>query len=250
MSASVALDQKGVFGPAVTLLFQPPINEASLNEASKLLKTNYLHLSIDHIKASHRREFCAFLLQRFEQQKPVTPALIIKTGFFQKMQCKQISPLHDRVKNILVPAMLLQYAPTVPAAGNTYPNQDNINEWLTCFLESYQSQDQLENHCNYHEKFGNNPEIKSERERIGYALYTAFQFGGLTQKDLNSLLKGTGSDPHEYLSQADHPDVVEDFANQYLKFFALAQECSEILSEIVRSSLDTSFRQKMFPKAS
>lgn len=247
MSSYVAFDEMGVFGPAVTLLFQPPITEEGLNGATKLLKTNYCGLSIAHVKATHRQEFCAYLLKRMEQQKPITPVKITKTGFFEKMQCTQLSPLHDRVKSILLPSMLNQAKPFVPSATETYPHQDKINEWLTCFLESYLTQDQLNDHCNFQEILGGNPEITSERNKIGFALYQAFQKGDLTQNDLNAILQGTSSQPGDFLAQADHSAEVSDFTSRYLALFALAGDYSQMLSDTIRSALDTTFRKKCFP---
>ena len=249
MSASVPFDQMGVFGPAVTLLFLPPVYKGSLRDVSKLLKKNYYGLSIEHIKASHRKEFCGFVLNRIEQNNFVTPDEIIKTNFFKMMQCTQISPLHERVKKVLVPAMLIQASRFVLTAGITYPDQDKINEWLAHFLESYLNSDQLNDHCNFQELLSENPDISSQRNAIGFALSQTYQSRNLTQKDLNAILQGTSSQPGEFLAQADHPDVVADFVTRYLALFGLAGDYSKMLSDMVRSSLNTSFRKKYFPSS-
>ncbi len=97
-----------------------------------------------------------------------------------------------------------------------------------------------------HPILGANPDITSQRNAIGFALYQTFQSGDLTQNDLNAILQGTSSQPGEFLTQADHPDVVEDFTNRYIALFSLAGDYSKILSDMVRSSLDTTFRKKCF----
>jgi len=247
MSTYVKFDQMGVFGPAVTLLFQPPANAEGLHEVTKLLKTNYLHMSIDHIKVTHRQEFCAYLLQRIDLHKPTTPTKVIRTGFFEKMQCKKLSPLHYRVVNALVPFMLIQAKPFVPAAGITYAEQATINEWLACFLESYISDAQLTDYCDFQEFLGNNPTIATERNAIGFSIYQKTQSGEFNEKDLNALLKGIGKQPGDFLADADHPDEVEDFSKRYIALFALAEPHSQKLSDMIITSLDTLFRKKAFP---
>lgn len=246
MSTYVTFDQMGVFGPAITLIFQPPVTEEGLREVTKLLKNNYLHMSIDHIKPTHRQEFCAYLLQRIDRHKPITPTKIIRTGFFEKMQCKKLSPLHYRVVNALVPFMLIQTKPFVPAAGTTYVEQATINEWLACFLESYISDEQLTDYCDFQEFLGNNQTIATERNAIGLSIYKKTEKGEFSEKDLNALLKGIGKQPGNYLADTDHPIEVEDFSKRYIALFALAEPYSQKLSEMTRNSLDTLFRKKCF----
>jgi hypothetical protein len=179
--------------------------------------------------------------------KPIDPENVISTGFFKKMQCTHMTPLHDRVKEVLVPAMLMQAKSFVPEAGCVYPQQEIINEWLARFLESYMPEDQLNKHCNFHEILGSDPEITKERNKIGWDLYQTFLSDNLTQSDLDGIVQGIRGQSDDYLAHTKHPDVVENFTKRYNAFFSLAGEYSEMLSDTVSSSLDTIFRKKCFP---
>lgn len=239
-------DTKGVFGPAVTLLFQPPLNEEELKATTKCLKVNYCSMSLSHTKLTHRKEFCSYLLERIANYKPTTPEKIIRTDFFGKMLCQRSCSLHDRVVNILVPAMLNQAKTFVPAAGAVHEGQTLINQWLASFLESYLTDEQLIDHCDFEELVATNQDLVAGRVAIGYDLYKSVQNGEFSHGDLNSLVKGI-DDTKDFLAEADHPDSVTDFTNRYRALFDQAGIHSKRFSSMVRNSLDTTFRQKCFP---
>ena len=69
MSGYVTFDSSGVFGPVITLLFQTPTTEDGLKATTKLLQTNFHHLSINRIYPTHRGEFCAYILKRINDEK-------------------------------------------------------------------------------------------------------------------------------------------------------------------------------------
>ncbi len=246
----VTFDQQGVFGPAATILFSPDLNEKSLKEVTKLLKANYENLSSGNVKPRHREECYTFLAHRAEKVKDLSPSKIIRTAFFEQMQSKEPSSLHDRVVTILVPAMLQQAKPFLPTAVNTYHNQDKINEWLARFLESYLSQEQLKGHCDYHEATKNNPEIKGTRTAIGMDLYSKCQEKQLTELDLDAILKGISADPEGYLENVDNAEVVQSFVERYTALFSMAEEKSQAVADSIRDGIATTFRQKFFPTTS
>ncbi|MBA3815685.1 MAG: hypothetical protein H0X29_04035 [Parachlamydiaceae bacterium] len=242
----VPYDANGVFGAAVTLLFQPPYEKEALKQVAKGLKKNYENMSSEHIKPAHCSEFSPYLLDRIARNKPVTPKKIMETGFCEQMQCKQLSPLHDRVTKILVPAMLNQVKPFIPAIGNQYPEQDEINNWLAKFVESYLSEKQLTDHCDFQEVLGKNPAITNTRNQIGRIIYDLVQKKAFNSNDLNALLKGIEDPKSDYLKDADNKEEVKNLLKRYQDLFAMAGDYSQMLSDMISSSLDTTFRSKFF----
>jgi len=247
MSNSVSFDQEGVWGPAMMLIFQTPNNDEDLKEVSKLLQKNYTKMSATRIKPDHRSEFCGNLLYRINTQKPTTPLKILRSGFFSTMQSVKETELHERVKKILIPSMLIQTKPDIPQVVTDDPRQEEINEHLAWLVEGYLSDEVLTDHCDCIEKLGSDQSIKDLRGYIGGTLYNKVRTKDFTENDLNALLIGLEYPIDEKVVSADNPEEVAKFIKMYQDLFAKAGDYEKMFCQQVSKSLHTTFRSKFFP---
>lgn len=244
MSGLVGFDQKGAFGPAMTLIYNAQYyNEKGLLDLSNLLKANFTNLA--HVKPKGKKEFCAFVLKKNQSQSPITPEDVISTRFFQNMQKKEPSPLyHEKVLGLIVPRMQKTIQEYIPHA-NSEPNQaEQMNEWTARFVESYMGEEQINKYCDL--QSAEYEKIMEERMNIGREIYKLATTKELTEKDLDLLLD-VSRIALELLQKADHFTSTLNLSSRFLTLFSM-HENPAILGEEILSSLSTVFRQKMFPK--
>lgn len=240
MTGLVHFDQKGPFGPAMTLIYQAQYyNELGIKELANLLKANFMKLA--SVRPKGKKEFCAFVLEKNQSQSTITPAEIIGTKFFQSMQKKEPVHQHDKVLNFIVPHMLKTVQEQLP---ESYVESDIVNEWTSRFVESYITEEQIRNHSDL--QAGVREKIMEERKAIGAELYKAATTKKLTEKDLDSLIDMSRI-VMERLQKADHFASTLSLTGRYLSLFSMNEENPLNLSEEILNLLSTVFREKMFP---
>lgn len=205
-----------ILKPAMALLYEGEHQSRGyLESKSKLLQINFLKIST--IKAHHRKDCCAYLRDRICHSKPITPAIVLKTAFFKNIQCTQKSPLHDKIKSIMVP--LLNF----PKVSVTQSDQEKVNEWLTCFLESSRS---FLNHFEFYEsQINREKSARTELAKISLLVQAHLEKENiLTENDLNVLIERISIPSQPYLIHpdnpvADNPELVAEFTKKYLDIF-------------------------------
>lgn len=240
MSSLVSFDQKGVFGPAMTLVYNSQYyNSKGVLELANLLTENFIKLT--NRKPKGKKEFCAFVTERNLSQSPITPAEIVGTRFFQNMQ-KMDPAYHEKVLSFIVPRMLKTVREQIPQAN---PENREINEWMAGFVESYMTEEQIQKCCELQNAVSE--KIMEERKNIGTAVYKAAITNQLTEKDLDTLLE-LSKIALERFHNADHPTSTLNFTGRYLTLFSMNEENPQALGDEVLHLLSTVFREKMFRK--
>jgi len=237
MSSLVSFDQKGVFGPAMTLIYNSQyFNAKGIEELTNVLKENFMKLA--HIKPKGRKEFCAFVVSKGSS----TPADIVGTRFFQNMQKPELSAHHQKVLKTIVPCMLKVAHEQIPQVST---DSQQVNEWTARFLEAYMTEEQIEKKCQL--KQADNEEIFGERLKIGKELYQAASAKRLSESDLDSLID-ISQVALERLQKADHFAFTLNFTGRYLTLFSMNEENPSLLGDDVLRSLSTVFKEKFFPR--
>lgn len=243
MSSLVAFDQKGILGPAMTLIYNSQYyNEKGISDLSNLLKANFMKLA--KLKLKGKKEFCAFVVEKNQAQSPITPAEVIGTKFFQNMQKLGPSPpYHEKVLGFIVPRMLKMAEEQFPQVSNEGAQQ--VNEWIARSLESYMTEEQIQRHCELEGAISE--KIMEERKIIGTELYQLAVNKQFTEKDLD-LLVDLCQVALERLRKADHFTSTLNFAGRYLTLFSKSKENPAVLGEDVLLLLSKTFKRKMFPE--
>lgn len=244
MSNLVAFDQKGAFGPAITLIYNSQnYNAKGLFDLANLLKANFTNLA--NMKPKGKKEFCAFVLEKNQTQAPITPADVISTKFFQSMQKADPSPLyHEKVLGFIVPSVMRTAKEHFLQTNNDQEAQE-INEWSARFIECYMTEEQIKKHCELQDSV---PEkIMEERKRIGMELYKLATTQNFTEKDLDLLVK-VSQFALENLQNAEHFATTLNFTGRYLTLFSMNEENPLVLGEDALRLLSTVFKEKVFPK--
>jgi hypothetical protein len=243
MSGLVTFDQKGVFGPAMTLIYNSKYyNEKGLSDLSSLLKIHFMYLA--GTKPTGRKEFCAFVIEANNAGKSLIPLDIIKTRFFQSMQKHDPSPqVHEKVLCSILPDMINSVIAKIPEAGSA-PNNAEVHEWVAHLLETYLTEEQIQKHV---EPQGPDAgKILEERQKIGGALYEAAGAKLLTKKDLVAIIETLGTSM-KALEQTDDYPMALKFTGQYLNFFSMQKDNPSALGKDVIDKLSTVFMKKFFP---
>jgi hypothetical protein len=239
MASLVTFDQKGVFGPAMALVFNSQYyNEQGLSRITTLLKENFFNLA--HRKPHGRKAFCAFVIGKTF----VTPIDVISTSFFQNMQKSEPSPHYEKVLALIVPNMLKTAQEQIQVKIDPEHVQ-KLSEWTARVVQSYMTEQQIEQHIQLQSTISE--KIMEKRKKIGGQLYALATCGKLTETDLNFLLE-ISKVALERLSNTDHVSSTLNVTGKYLSFFALNEQDPRVLGNDVLSMLSSVFREKMFPK--
>jgi hypothetical protein len=245
MSSLVGFDQKGAFGPAITLIYNAQYyNPKGVLELANLLKENFMKLA--GVKPKGKKEFCAFIFEKNQSQTLITPAEVIGTKFFQNMQKANYSPIyHEKVLGFIVPRMLKTVQEQIPQANCESGQAQELNEWTAKFVESYMTEEQINKYCEIQNKVSE--KIMKERKNIGEEVYKAATSKQFTEKDLDLLVE-MNRVALERLQKADHFASTLNFTGKYLALFSMNEENPCVLGEDVLGLLSTAFKEKMFPK--
>ncbi len=245
MSSIVIFDQKGAFGPAMSLIYNSQYyNAKGVLEVANLLKENFTKLA--GVKPKGKKEFCAFIEEKNATKTPITPAEIVATKFFQNMQKPAPSPAyHEKVLSFIVPHMLTKVQEQIPQAKSEEGQSQHIKEWTARFVESYMTEEQITKHCELQNSVSD--KIMEERKNIGMEVYKAASTKLLTEKDLDVLIE-TSRSALEQLQTADHFSSTLNFTGKYLSLFSMKEDNPTELGEDVLRLLNTVFREKMFKK--
>lgn len=80
MSGLVIFDQKGAFGPAMTLMYNSQYYSGKgVFELASLLKENFMKMA--GIKPKGKKEFCAFVVEKNLSQSLITQKLSVRSFF-------------------------------------------------------------------------------------------------------------------------------------------------------------------------
>lgn len=241
----VTFDQKGAFGPAMTLIYHSHYyNQSGIVELAKLLKENFTKLA--HIKPKGKKEFCALVLEKNQMAIPITPIEIISSRFFQNMQkTEPMSPLHNNVLEYIVPGMMNTVRERMNLVNMDKKDAPQINDWIANFLESYMTEEQIKKQCEL--RVTTSELILEERKNIGTELYKAAIEKHLTEKDLDAIIEICHSALVD-LKKADHQILTLKFISKYLNLFSMNDQGPAEFGEEVLDLLSTIFKKKMFPK--
>lgn len=242
MSQLVKFDQKGAFGPAMTLMFNAGYySPKAIENLAELLKSNYTHMS--HHKPKGKKEFCAFLNKKNLEQTPATPTEIVGTRFFQEMQARTSThQSHELAMNFVVPCMLKTVKEQFPEADT---NASAIKEWTARFIESILTQEQIQKHSQFQENASST--IMEKRKKIGTELSETANQSKLTTKDLDAIITVCRS-ALKLLPELDHPEIALKFSAKYLALFSMNKENPASIAEDVLNLLNTAFRKKLDAK--
>lgn len=243
MSGVVSFDRKGVFGPAMTLIYSAEsYNPKGVLELTELLKKNFMILT--QLKPKGKKEFCAFIEEKNKTLSPITPTEVVSTKFFQNMQKKSApsSLYHEKVLGLIVPQMMKTVREQFSQANNEEESQ-KVYEWTAGFVETYMTEEQIKNQCQLIQEDPEN-RIMEERKAIGVELYNAAKV--IKEQDLDILLDICNV-ALDRIKAAPNPAITLHFAGRYLTLFAM-KENPKALGDQVLNSLTTIFRSKWFPK--
>lgn len=242
MSWLVPFDQKGVVGPAMTLIYHSSsYSEQGVLALANVLKENVIHLI--KVKPKGKKQFCAFVIERNRSQSSITPTEIISTAFFQNMQKRRSSSCyHEQILELIVPRMLKTVHEQFPQAN---VENKEIREWTAGLIESYMTEEQIRRHCEIQSSVSN--EIMEKRQSIGKDLYQAVIAKQLTKEDLDMLIHVTDL-ALKSLKTAEHCSLILNLTGRYFILFSMDQDNPLLLGKDVLDFLSTIFREKMFPK--
>lgn len=244
MAGIVAFDQKGVFGPALTLIYRADsYSEKGLSEIAKLLQKNFATLTNE--KPKGRKEFCAFVSEKIKSNQVVTAVDIIGTQFFQNMINQNVSAEdHAKVLQVLIPRMMSSVVCYFPEVQEETDLNKQIYQWFAQFVERYISPERLAKSCEAISSVDQN--LSEERAKIGKELYETTTTQDFDEKDLNGLVK-VCQDSLKSTTELTHPNTVLNFTAKYLGLFAKDGNPLQYGDEVL-TMINTLFRQKFFNK--
>jgi hypothetical protein len=180
MSTLVSFDPKGVFGPAMNLIYNAAYyNGKGLKDITSLAEENFFKLS--SIKLEGGNDFCSFVLLMNGLNHSLTPTQIVSTRFFIGMKKRDPSPFHQNVLEFIVPRMFNAVRDQFPQVDQV---SDEVKEWAARLVESYMTDDQIKEHCALQGLLPDGEEFKI----IGSDLDTAVNTHQFTEQDLDTLL--------------------------------------------------------------
>ncbi len=243
MSHLVSFDQAGVFGPAMTLIYNcNSYDEKELTDLTKYLKKKFLDLA--KVKIKGRKDFCAFVQQKKSENSTASPSEIIYRSFFLNMRAPRPSDeYHDRIISLIVPRMMQTVEEHYTRAKILNDETLQVHQWTALFLQSYIDKEKIAKLCSY--QGPNGEKILDERKRIGTKLYGEALAGEFTERDLLALeaICRVAANP---IKQVDHLATVLKFADMYANLFAMNEENPKAFADEVLQSLMTTFKQKFF----
>lgn len=242
MSSLVNFDQKGAFGPAISLIYNVPyLNNSGISDLVALTKDNFERLS--KMSTAGDKEFYNAAIERNLMQCPMSPTEVVATRFFQSMQKKESDVVCRKiVMEQIVPHMLKSakgYIQTVDA------DDLELRRWAGGFVECLMTEEQIQKHCEV--QGDNSDRFMQERTKIGGDLYKAVNEKEFTEKDLDLMIDATRT-ALQSLKKADHYQRSLNLSGRYLVLFSMISNDPQNAGEEVLHLLSTIFRQKMFEK--
>ncbi len=244
MGSLVTFDQKGIFGPAMTLVYHSQyLNEKGVLSVADLLKENFKNLA--NVKPKGKKEFCAFVLERNQANIPITPAEIIGTRFFQNMQ-KTHPVYHEKVLEFIVPRMLRTLQEQIPQAKKEIGETQQLTQWIALLVENYMPEEQIKKHCALKDQVSE--KTLDERQDLGKELYNAIKTENLKEKDFDTLIE-ISNIALDRIKNAEDASITLNFTSRYLSLFSKSEN-PKLLGEDVVRMLSTVFKPKVFPQKS
>lgn len=250
MSGLVAFDRAGVFGPAITLIYNVnDYNESAVSKLTHLITENFEKLA--HQKPEGRKALCASIIKSQIKGKSITPVEILGTQFFQSMQKKDVpSHIHQEVLQYMVPNLIRSAQEKLSGINTDSKEIEVLQDWMVHCLASYMTEEQILSHCQLQKSIVNQSGIKEERKKIGEELYeAALRDKRITEKDLDAIVDVARTAMSKLLELADHQALAMRFTGQYLALFSKKEDQPEELGNDVLNLLSTKFREKVFPKS-
>lgn len=237
MSALVTVDQKGLMGPALTLIFNTnPYQEKELEEITKLLKANFINLA--GFKPKGRKEFCSKILKAQASGEAVSKTDMIMTKFFQNMRHQgEENPLHGLVVKDIVPVQLEIFKRQTPSAKVEESEKEVVTEWLASSMESYLTEEQIKSTLASMKFDVNNPEVLKKRVKVEKQLYEKVLSKKLNEENLNELITHLRAVLNKLEFIKDVNIVMHDFANRINDeegYTPIQHEDETIVQEIVK----------------
>lgn len=238
----ISFDQKGAFGPAVTLICNAQyLNRDGITSIVNTLKTNFSQITKREVGDDN--ELCNFLIERNLCQCPASMTEILATKFFRNMQKTNSSMgCHAKVVNQIVPRMLKSAKDFLPALDC---DNAELKQWTAHFVECVMTEEQI---VNYSEggQGSKADQFMAERIRIGGELYKLAESKQFSEAELNLMLKINRTVLE--LTQGVAPsNKALKFSAEYLKIISTSEN-PQLSGKDICDKLDTAFRAKMYPK--
>lgn len=238
MAAIVGFDQKGVFGPAMTLIYNAQsYKKLGLARVADLLEANFINLA--KRAPEGKIEFLEIVNKYNKAHITITAAEIVSTRFFQSMQTIEHVSSHKKVLEEVVPQMIRNFDTYIPEANGKSEEALMVREWAAGLLECYLTEQQIEGFYS--------PENSLEaRKKLGIEITQAATSRQITAQDLDRIVEASSA-ALEHLKNADNVRKALHFTGGYVNLFSLGEKPFE-LGKNVLTGLSVSFKAKMFPK--
>lgn len=223
------------FGPAVLLIYNAEnLNEKGITEAADLLVRNYTHTA--RMTPSHKVDFIHYVRGQNKLGEPIRPIDVVLSSFFQSMTSTNPPSFHHEcVKSYIIPEMLKAHSVIVKTIPD--PQQDAIvKNWLACFVESFQSEDQLMRSYNF--QGGIIPDPRVVQDKIAANLEKSVAQKRLTKRDVEAVYltakQALGCMP----ARSDNLSETLKFTGWYLTMFGMEMQHTVPFGEDALQRLD------------
>ncbi len=247
LSGLVPFDQMGVFGPAMTLLYNSSkLNDVGLSEVAESLKKNFKKLA--RFSPKGKKEFCRVVRARSHENNPLSPTEIIATRFFQNMRKEGVSEeVQQLAKNLIVPIWFKAHpvSSLFPISSEQSEDSEKIHEWLGRLVTCYMSEEQMNSLLAQQKQPEGEEKCFQKRTKIGSELYKSMMQKEFTRKDF-TVFKQVIKQALEELANTDHPSQVLRITGKYLSLFSLKQEDPKSFGDEIMNKMDL-LKNKAFP---